>query len=63
MSYWILAVLVASGIVVFEGGSRVVDCPFIHGYRGVETGARGMEKSSRFCAMCSDWGTSVFVCT
>ena len=63
MSYWILAVLVASGIVVFEGDSRMVDCPFIHRCFGVGARARGMEKSSRCLAMCSGRAAFVFVCT
>ena len=60
MSYWILAVLVASSIVVFEGQS-LVDCPFIHHCCGVETRARGMEKLARNRPMCSGRGAVIFI--
>ena len=39
-----------------------MDCPFMHYYCGVETRARGMEKSARCRAMCSGRTAVVFVC-
>ena len=63
MSYWILAVLVASGIVVFEGTVAWWIVPLFILVVAWKRGARELEKSSRCRAMCSGRAAFIFVCT